>query len=106
MKTHKPLVVYQSILQLLEEPWCSFCRLLKEFQTARLPNGMEENIHRLCNIHRWGQAAVQNAPATGARIATSARWTGSGQSWAGRNRACRGVSCLATRAAFPEEDVC
>jgi hypothetical protein len=61
MRTHKQLVVYQSILQVLHEPGCPFCRFLKEFQTARLQNHAKENIHRLCNFHAWGLAAVQNA---------------------------------------------
>jgi hypothetical protein len=61
MRTHRQLVVYQSILQVLQEPGCPFCRFLKEFQTARLQNHPKENIHRLCNFHAWGLAAVQNA---------------------------------------------
>jgi hypothetical protein len=61
MRTHKQLVVYQSILQVLQEPGCPFCRFLKEFQTARLQNHPQNSIHRLCNFHAWGLAAVQNA---------------------------------------------
>ena len=62
MRTHRQLVVYESVLQALLEPGCPFCRFLKEFQTARLQNHSMENIHRLCNSHAWGLAAVQNAP--------------------------------------------
>ncbi len=61
MRTHKQLVVHQSILQVLQEPGCPFCRFLKEFQTARLQNHPKENILRLCNFHAWGLAAVQDA---------------------------------------------
>jgi len=63
MRTHKQLVVYQSILEVLQEPGCPFCRFLKEYQAARLQSHSKENIHRLCNFHAWGLAAVQNAPA-------------------------------------------
>jgi hypothetical protein len=63
MRTHRQLVVYQSILQVLQETGCPFCRFLKEYQTARLQNHSKEDIHRLCNFHAWGLAAVQNAPA-------------------------------------------
>jgi hypothetical protein len=63
MRTHRQLVLYQSILQVLQESGCPFCRFLKEYQTARLQNHPKESIHRLCNFHTWGLAAVQDAPA-------------------------------------------
>lgn len=63
MRTHRQLVVYQSILQVLHEPGCPFCRFLKEFQTSRLQRRLESETHRLCNFHAWGLAAVQDAPA-------------------------------------------
>src|SRR5450756_724459 len=62
MRTHKQIVVYESILQVLQDSGCPFCRLLKEYQAARLQNHWKENTHRLCNFHLWGMAAVQNAP--------------------------------------------
>jgi hypothetical protein len=62
MRTHKQLVIYQSILDVLQEPGCPFCRFLKEFQAALLQKHSEEDIHHLCNFHAWGLAAVQNAP--------------------------------------------
>jgi hypothetical protein len=62
MRTHKQLVTHQSILQVLQESGCPFCRFLKEFQTARLQNHREKEIRRLCNFHAWGLAAVQDAP--------------------------------------------
>ena len=61
MRTQKQLVFYQSILEVLQEPGCPFCRFLKEFQAARLQNHPKQDIHRLCNFHTWGLAAVQNA---------------------------------------------
>lgn len=61
VRTHRQLVVYESILQALQEPGCPFCRFLKEFQAERLQNHPQENIHHLCNFHAWGFAAVQNA---------------------------------------------
>ena len=62
MRTQKQLIFYQSILDVLDEPGCPFCRFLKEYQAARLQNH-QESIRRLCNFHAWGLAAVQNAPA-------------------------------------------
>ncbi|MGA2727390.1 MAG: hypothetical protein ACLPH3_14935 [Terracidiphilus sp.] len=63
MRTHRQLVVYQSILQVLHEPGCPFCKFLKEFQADRLQNRTEVETHRLCSFHAWGLAAVQDAPA-------------------------------------------
>ena len=57
----KQLVLYQSILEVLNESGCPFCRFLKEFQAARLQLHSDQNIHHLCNFHTWGLAAVQNA---------------------------------------------
>jgi hypothetical protein len=62
MRTHKRLASYQSIVQVLSEPGCPFCRFLKQYQADRLQNHSKEDIHRLCNFHAWGLAAVQNAP--------------------------------------------
>jgi hypothetical protein len=36
MRRHKQHVVYHSILPVLHQPGCPFCRLLKEFQADRL----------------------------------------------------------------------
>ncbi len=63
MRTHRQLVIYQSILQVLHEPGCPFCRFLKEYQAGRLQKRLESETHRLCNFHAWGLAAVQDAPA-------------------------------------------
>jgi hypothetical protein len=62
MRTHKQLVTHQSILQVLQESGCPFCRFLKEFQAERLQNHREKEIRHLCNFHAWGLAAVQDAP--------------------------------------------
>jgi hypothetical protein len=61
MRTQKQLVFYQSILEVLQEQECPFCRFLKEYQTARLQYHSEHDIHRLCNFHTWGLAAGRNA---------------------------------------------
>jgi hypothetical protein len=61
MRTQKQLVFYQSILEVLQESGCPFCRFLKEYQAARLQHHLEQNIHHLSNFHTWGLAAVQNA---------------------------------------------
>jgi hypothetical protein len=45
----------------LRESGCPFCRFLKEYQAERLQHHSEHEIHRLCNFHTWGLAAVQNA---------------------------------------------
>jgi len=63
VRTHRQLVVYQSILQVLHDPGCPLCRFLKEYQAARLQKRSESETHRLCNFHAWGLAAVQDAPA-------------------------------------------
>ena len=65
MRTQKQLVFYESILEVLQEPGCPFCRFLKEYQAARLQNRPEKETHRLCNFHTWGLAAVQNALTAG-----------------------------------------
>jgi hypothetical protein len=62
MRRHKQHVVYRSILPVLHEPGCPFCRLLKEFQADRLQTHAEGELHHLCNFHIWGLAAVQEAP--------------------------------------------
>jgi hypothetical protein len=61
MRTQKQLVFYESILDVLQESGCPFCRFLKEYQAARLQSHSEHELHRLCNFHTWGLAAVQNA---------------------------------------------
>jgi len=61
MRTQKQLVFYQSILEVLQESGCPFCRFLKDYQAARLQHHSEHDIHHLCNFHTWGLAAVQNA---------------------------------------------
>lgn len=62
MRPHRLLVLHQSILQVLHEPGCPFCRFLKDFQADRLQNHPEQGLHHLCNFHVWGLAAVQDAP--------------------------------------------
>lgn len=62
MRRHKEHVVYHSILPVLHQPGCPFCRLLKEFQADRLQTHAEGQLHCLCNFHVWGLAAVQDAP--------------------------------------------
>jgi hypothetical protein len=62
MRKHTQLVPYQSILPVLREPGCPFCRLLKEFQADRLQKHGASELQHLCNFHVWGLAAVQDAP--------------------------------------------
>ena len=59
MRAHKVLN-YESILQVLGEAGCPFCRFMKNFQTALLQEP-EGAVHHLCNFHTWGLAATQQA---------------------------------------------
>jgi hypothetical protein len=53
---------YTSILQVLGEPGCPFCRFMKAVQVAALQTPGRTEIHHLCNFHTWGFAATQRAP--------------------------------------------
>jgi hypothetical protein len=59
MRAHKVLN-YESILQVLGEAGCPFCRFMKNFQSALLQEP-EGEVHHLCNFHTWGLAATQQA---------------------------------------------
>lgn len=52
---------YESILQVLGEPGCPFCRFMKNFQAALLQEPSSKEIHHLCSFHTWGLAATQRA---------------------------------------------
>lgn len=60
MRTNK-ILNYESILQVLGETGCPFCRFMKNFQSALLQDPREKDIHHLCNFHTWGLAATQRA---------------------------------------------
>lgn len=64
MRTQRQLAFYQSILDVLRETGCPFCRFLKDYQAAHLQNQMSRNITHLCSFHTWALAAVQNALTT------------------------------------------
>lgn len=53
---------YQSILQVLEEAGCLFCRFMKNYQAALMQNTSEKDVCHLCSFHTWGLAAAQRAP--------------------------------------------
>lgn len=59
MRAHKVLN-YESILQVLGEAGCPFCRFMKNFEMALLREP-EREIRHLCNFHIWGLAATQQA---------------------------------------------
>lgn len=61
MRTNK-IINYESILQVLGESGCPFCRFMKNFQAALLQDPKQKEIHHLCNFHTWGIAATQRAP--------------------------------------------
>jgi len=52
---------YKSILHVLHEPGCPFCRFMKNHQAALLQEPGGKEIHHLCNFHTWGLAATQRA---------------------------------------------
>jgi len=60
MRTNK-IMNYESILQVLGEAGCPFCRFMKNFQAALLQDPAQKEIHHLCNFHTWGIAATQRA---------------------------------------------
>jgi hypothetical protein len=60
MRANK-IMRYESILQVLGETGCPFCRFMKNFQAALLQDPMEKDIHHLCSFHTWGLAATQRA---------------------------------------------
>jgi hypothetical protein len=60
MRANK-IVNYESILQVLGEAGCPFCRFMKNFQAALLQDPTEKDIHHLCSFHTWGLAATQRA---------------------------------------------
>jgi hypothetical protein len=45
---------YTSVLQVLGESGCLFCRFLKDFQAAALQSPGKAQIRHLCNSHTWG----------------------------------------------------
>jgi hypothetical protein len=61
MRANK-ILNYTSILQVLGETGCPFCRFMKDFQAAALQKPDGAKIDHLCNFHTWGLAAMQRAP--------------------------------------------
>ena len=61
MRAHRMLVAHESIEQVLHEPGCPLCRFLKDFQAIHLQEDSARELHRLCNFHAWGLAAVKDA---------------------------------------------
>ena len=56
MRTQKQLVFYESVLDVLHESGCPFCRFLKEYQAARLQNRPEKETHsRGPGLHQAGR---------------------------------------------------
>jgi hypothetical protein len=62
MRRHRQPIICHSILPVLHEPGCPFCRLLKEFQADRPQKHGEGELHHLCNSHVRGLSAVQETP--------------------------------------------
>jgi hypothetical protein len=60
MRANK-VINYESIIQVLGESGCPFCRFMKNYQAALLQDPAEKEIHHLCNFHTWGLAATQRA---------------------------------------------
>jgi hypothetical protein len=55
------IINYESILQVLGETGCPFCRFMKNYQAGLLQEPTEKDIHHLCSFHTWGLAATQRA---------------------------------------------
>ncbi len=66
MRTNK-VANYESILQVLGEAGCPFCRFMKNYQTTLMQDPSQKSVHHLCNFHTWGLAATQRA-ASAARL--------------------------------------
>lgn len=66
MRANK-IINYESIVQVLGEPGCPFCRFMKNYQAALLQDPAEKELHHLCSFHTWGLAATQRA-ASAARL--------------------------------------
>jgi hypothetical protein len=60
MRANK-VVNYESILQVLGETGCPFCRFMKNYQAALMQDPSEKDIRHLCSFHTWGLAATQRA---------------------------------------------
>ena len=60
MRANK-IISYHSILQVLQESGCPFCRFMKNFQSALLQDPATRTVEHLCNFHTWGLAAAQDA---------------------------------------------
>lgn len=60
MRANK-IISYNSILQVLSESGCPFCRFMKNFQAALLQDPATRQVGHLCNFHAWGLAASQDA---------------------------------------------
>lgn len=58
MRANK-IINYESIVQVLGETGCPFCRFMKNYQAALLQDPSEKEIHHLCSFHTWGLAATQ-----------------------------------------------
>jgi hypothetical protein len=76
MRAHKVLN-YESILQVLGEAGCPFCRFMKNFQSALLQEP-EIEVHHLCNFHTWGLAATQQATSAAEHFMSLLRETSGG----------------------------
>ena len=60
MRANK-IINYESILQVLAETGCPFCRFMRNCQAALLQDPSEKEIYHLCSFHTWGLAATQRA---------------------------------------------
>ncbi len=56
MRANK-IISYHSILQVLPESGCPFCRFMNNSQAALLQDPVTRRVKHLCNFHAWGLAA-------------------------------------------------
>jgi len=67
---------YESILQVLGETGCPFCRFMKNYQTALMQEPSQKDIRHLCSFHTWGLAATQRASSAAQLFLTLLEKTG------------------------------
>jgi hypothetical protein len=69
MRANK-IMDYHSMLQVLSEPGCPFCRFMKNYQAALLQEPADKEVHHLCSFHTWGLAATQRATSAASLLST------------------------------------
>ncbi|MGA8086731.1 MAG: hypothetical protein WCA10_05455 [Terracidiphilus sp.] len=77
MRSPRQSALHQSIEELVHEPGCPPGRFLKDYRLIYSQGDSARDIDRLCGIHAWGGAAVQDAQAAGEVLLTMVNENGS-----------------------------